>query len=358
MSSNKIFNFIDDKTKIPLKTFEIGECWLKPVFSNNLNNQDNDLVDVIWKTENQFFCKRMFIYEIRSLSEKVGGVINKRFKGLISVKNKFSSINVSKLKIFGILNITPNSFYDGGSWIEFEKAFDKAEEMIEQGASVIDIGGESTKPYAQKIDIDEECKRILPLVNSLSSKGYLISADTRNPEVMKRALDSGAKIINDVSGMRDHLTAQIISENKASIVIMHMKGEPGTMQNNPRYNFAPIDIFKYLETKVEFAISQGITKENIAIDPGFGFGKSPKHNVQIISWLSLYQTLGVSVMLGASRKSSIGKLSNNEPSSQRLAGSLAIAAISQMQGLQLIRVHDVFETNQAIQVTQSILDEM
>ena len=367
MSYNKTITYVcDDIQSLPLRIFEKGECWLKPNISMNkkllnysfINKNDRRLIDLIWKKENQFFCKTMFACDIKDLSEKIGGVIEKRFKGLVFQKNEFSAINVSEIQIFGILNITPDSFYDGDKWTQNDRAFSHAEQMIADGASVIDIGGESTKPYAQKVDIDEECRRVLPLINSLSTKGYIISVDTRNTEVMQRAIDNGAKIINDVSGMSDPLTARIISENNVGIVIMHMKGEPGTMQKNPKYEFAPIDIFKYLEAKVDYAISQGIKRENIAIDPGFGFGKSPKHNMQIISWLSMYQTLGVSVMLGASRKSSIGLLSKGEPPNQRLGGSLAISTIAQIQGVQLIRVHDVFETNQAIKLTKSIFEEM
>ena len=168
---------------------------------------------------------------------------------------------------------------------------------------------------------------------------------------MEKAIDNGAKIINDISGMSDPLTRSLISKNNVSIVIMHMQGTPETMQIQPFYQFAPIEIYNFLEHKINVALSAGIKKNKIAIDPGFGFGKNPVHNMQIMAWLPMFQTLGVPVLLGASRKSTIAALSNNEVASDRMAGSISLLCYANILGLQIIRVHDVFETNQALNIS-------
>ena len=171
---------------------------------------------------------------------------------------------------------------------------------------------------------------------------------------MTKAIDNGARIINDISGMSDPLTPKIIAKSDSSIVIMHIKGSPKNMQIKPKYKFAPIEIYNFLEKKIELALSEGIKLNRIAIDPGFGFGKSPLHNMQIMAWLPMFQSLGVPVLLGASRKSSIAALSNNELPKYRLAGSIALLCYANLFGTQIIRVHDVNETSQAINICSNV----
>ena len=343
-----------------------GNFWLRPLYTfnyqlSNVKQKTNknyfELIDIVWLEKDVFFAQRMNLDDLKKISNQTGGILFQRLSNILTPKNFFATLLMDEIKLMGILNITPDSFSDGGKNLDFKDAINHAHKMKDAGAHIIDVGGESTKPYAKKINMEDECSRILPIINSLAKKNVLVSADTRNSEVMKKAIYNGAKIINDISGMNDPNTAKIVAENNVSIVIMHMQGTPETMQVNPKYKFAPIDIFQYLESKVNMALSEGIKIENIAIDPGFGFGKSPKHNMEIISWLPLYQSLGVPVVLGASRKSTISMLSKNEPPNKRLGGSIAIANFSQILGLQILRVHDVAETYQALEISKRILSE-
>ena len=365
---NPIIYLDNDKNfQLPYKILEIGECWLRPVGINTSiinrlkfgnNKEENFPIELVWMEDEKLYAKTLNFLDINSIANNIGGKIHERFSKLILGKKPFCSLSMNSLKIMGILNVTPDSFSDGGYWLNQKDAITHGEEMIEFGANIIDVGGESTKPNSEKVEIKEEIKRIIPVISNLSKKGYLVSADTRNSLVMQHAIDNGAQIINDVSGMNDPLTPSIIRENNVSIIIMHMQGNPSNMQNNPKYQFAPIDIFKFLENRIEFALAEGIKLENIAIDPGFGFGKTPRHNMQIISWLSLFQCLGVPLMLGASRKSSIGALSRGEKPKNRIGGSLVLAHFGKLFGAQLLRVHDVKETCQAMRINESVISEI
>ena len=226
--------------------------------------------------------------------------------------------------------------------------------MAAAGASLIDIGGESTRPGAEPVSRNQELARILPPITTLARADMLISVDTRHAAVMTRATGAGAAIINDVQALQGEDAMKAAAASGVPVVMMHMKGTPETMQQDPVYDFAPVEIYEFLKQRVAAAIAAGIPASSIAIDPGFGFGKTVTHNLQLVNWLSLFHGLGVVVLFGASRKSSIAKISAGEPAEARLAGSLALAAAAWRQGAQIIRVHDVAETAQALAVEAAL----
>ena len=277
---------------------------------------------------------------------------------LVLSRPKFAGLNMSDMHLMGVVNVTPDSFSDGGQFLDPEKAIKHAELLVREGASIIDVGGESTRPGASKINPLEEQKRVIPVIRELSKKDKLISVDTRNPEVMRKALSNGAKIINDISGFRNNESIQVIIEafkNKVNpyIVIMHMQGEPSTMQVSPSYNFTPIDIYTYLEERINFLIFRGIPKQYIAIDVGFGFGKTVSDNLSLIDWMPLFHGLGVPIIVGVSRKSTIAKIDDNAPVDKRIGGSIALTLKSIDAGVQIVRSHDIQETRQAIKLWQA-----
>ncbi len=345
--------------EIPFEIINFGNFWLKPniiTFKKRFPYQDQ--IDLIWRDKDKFKAQSLLFREVNQIAMQIGGLFLERFNNLFENKQKFKNLPMNDTKIMGILNITPDSFSDGGKFFDEKKALEHAKYMKEKGAHIIDIGGESTKPNASYVNEDEETKRILKVIEKLSKDNFLISADTRNSSVMLKAIDNGARIINDISGMSDPLTPSVIAQSSASIIIMHMQGTPKTMQKKPYYKFAPIDIFNFLENKINIAKSYGIELDRIAIDPGFGFGKTPKHNMEIMAWLPMFQSLGVPVLLGASRKSTISTLSKNEAPGDRIAGSIALLCYAYLFGVQIIRVHDVAETLQAIEISSNINKEL
>ena len=267
----------------------------------------------------------------------------------------FAGLEMSKPHVMGVINTTPDSFSDGGAHLAPATAIASGMAMSRAGASIIDIGGESTRPGAEAITRNQELARVLPPITGLSRQNIRISIDTRHAEVMTRACAAGAAVINDVEALRRDGAVDAAAASGAPVIIMHMQGQPETMQDEPHYDFAPVDIYQFLEERIEAAMAAGIAKSHIAVDPGFGFGKTVAHNLQILNWLSLFHGLGVPILFGASRKSTIAKLSKGEPADQRLAGSLALAMAAYRQGAQILRVHDVAETVQALAVEQALL---
>ena len=340
--------------EIPYEILKKGLFWLKPNLINNTGFSQNKDLDLVWLNEDKYIAQQISFDDIKKIAHHIGGELLEKYNNLFKLKADYENLSMSRMKIMGILNLTPDSFSDGGDFLLEKDALAHAYKMRENGADIIDIGGESTKPNANYVDDFEESKRIIKIIKKLSYDNFLISADTRKPSVMTQAIDNGARIINDISGMSDPLTPKIIAKSGASIVIMHIKGSPKNMQINPKYKFAPIEIYNFLEKKIELALSEGIKLNRIAIDPGFGFGKSPLHNMQIMAWLPMFQSLGVPVLLGASRKSSIATLSNNELPKDRLAGSIALLCYANLFGTQIIRTHDVMETFQAINICSNI----
>ena len=277
------------------------------------------------------------------------------FESLYKPRANFAGLKMSKPHVMGVINVTPDSFSDGGRHLAPATAIAIGTKMSQDGASIIDIGGESTRPGAEAITRNQELARVLPAITGMSQQNLLISIDSRHAEVMTRACAAGAAMINDVEALRRDGAVDAAAASDVPVIIMHMQGQPENMQEEPHYDFAPVDIYLFLEERIEVAMAAGIAKSDIAIDPGFGFGKTVAHNLQILNWLSLFHGLGVPILFGASRKSTIAKLSKGEPADRRLAGSLALAMAAYRQGAQMFRVHDVAETVQALAVEQAML---
>ncbi len=267
----------------------------------------------------------------------------------------FAGLSLDKPRIFGIINVTPDSFSDGGEALAVSDALDRGRAMIAAGADVLDVGGESTRPGAAPVSAEEEIARVLPVVRALSETGARVSIDTRRAAGMKAAIEAGAKIINDITALtHDPDSLGVVVESGLPVVLMHMQGTPGTMQDNPHYDDAALDVFGYLKDRIRACEAAGMDRALIAVDPGIGFGKTVDHNLEILARLGLYSDLGCPVLLGASRKSFIGKLDGDAVPKDRLGGSLAAVLAAAAQGVRLFRVHDVAETRQALTVFHAI----
>jgi dihydropteroate synthase len=255
----------------------------------------------------------------------------------------------------GVLNVTPDSFSDGGQWFDAARAVAHGQALLAAGADIIDVGGESTRPGAGELYPGEEILRVEPVVRDLVESGAVVSIDTRHKAVMEAALDAGARIVNDVSALtHDAESAALIARRGASVVLMHMRGEPRTMQCDPVYDSPLIEVLEFLKLRIETCVAAGISIENLAIDPGIGFGKRVSQNLELLSGIASFHTLGCGIAVGVSRKSTIARLSKGEPPKARLPGSLAAALSAVQQGVQILRVHDVAETRQALAVWQAI----
>lgn len=251
---------------------------------------------------------------------------------------------MARVKIMGILNVTPDSFYDGGLFNSHDRAVERACDMENEGADIIDVGGESSRPGALPVTVDEEIKRVCPVIEAIAQKVNVpLSVDTRKFEVARLALEAGASIVNDISGLTgDDRIAGLVADHNASIVLMHMKGTPETMQNGPRYDDIIAEINNFLSRAVEAALRKGIKKEKIILDPGIGFGKTLEDNYHIINNLHHFKELGCPLLIGLSRKSLIGRLYSDE-SADRLPATIALNAAAIMNGADIVRVHDVRE---------------
>jgi dihydropteroate synthase len=274
---------------------------------------------------------------------------------LSAPRSPYAGLDLAAPQVMGVLNVTPDSFSDGGDRFDAARAVDDGLAMIEAGAAILDVGGESTRPGSAPVESEEELRRVLPVVRGLAEAGALVSIDTRRARVMAAALDAGAGIINDVTAITgDPDGLALVAERGVPVVLMHMRGEPQTMQQDPTYDDAPLDIYDFLAARVAVCEAAGIARARIAVDPGIGFGKTVEHNLQILDRMALYQGLGCAVLLGVSRKNFIGRLSRSEPPKARGPGSLAAALIGLDRGVQIVRVHDVAETMQAIAVWRAV----
>lgn len=268
------------------------------------------------------------------------------------------TIRLDQPQVMGILNVTPDSFSDGGQFEEATAAAEAGADMAAEGAAIIDVGGESTRPGAKPVWEGEEIERAIPVVRQLTRGGVAVSIDTRKADVMTAALEAGARMINDVSALTyDNRSAELVAASDMPVVLMHHQGAPETMQDNPRYDDLLVEVYEWLEERISAAENAGIKKERILVDPGFGFGKNVAHNLELMNGLSLFHSLGCPIVIGASRKRTIGALSGEAPPDRRLGGSVAFALKAVEQGAQILRVHDVFETVQAVRVWRGMRDQ-
>jgi dihydropteroate synthase len=334
--------------------------WLRPIITSGGHHKlagghaSFSQLDVVMADGNDgYVASRMDCEQLFALADD-RNMVSKAIDDLTIARPHFAGLDMRQPHLMGVLNVTPDSFSDGGINLGPAKAIAAGKAMAAAGASIIDIGGESTRPGAEPVSHNQELARILPPITALARADLLISVDTRHAAVMTRATAAGAAIINDIQALQGEDALKATAASGAPVVIMHMKGTPEIMQQDPVYDFAPLEIYDFLKQRVAAAIAVGIPASSIAIDPGFGFGKTVTHNLQLVNWLSLFHGLGVVVLFGASRKSSIAKISAGEPAEARLAGSLALAAAAWRQGAQIIRVHDVAETAQALAVEAAL----
>ena len=255
--------------------------------------------------------------------------------------------------VMGILNVTPDSFSDGGRYQALEFAVERAEQMIKDGVDLIDIGGESTRPGSPSVPVDEELRRVMPAIYALRELGYPLSVDTCKPEVMREAIIAGADMINDVNGFRSPGAIDAVKDSDCALCVMHMQGSPQDMQASPEYADVVADVIAFLRERVDALLAAGVARERITVDPGFGFGKRVEHNYALLRNISrMERELGLPVLAGLSRKSMIGAVTGRSVE-QRLAGSLGGALAAVAQGARIVRVHDVAETVDALKVWQA-----
>jgi len=268
-----------------------------------------------------------------------------------------AGLDMSDVTVMGILNVTPDSFSDGGRYLDPEAAVAQARHMISEGAGLIDIGGESTRPGAATVPSEEEIRRVAgPIAALAEGLDVPISIDTRKASVAGAALTAGAAIVNDVSGFtHDPALAELCANHAVPVCVMHAQGEPQTMQNDPRYDDVRLDVYDFLSDRINALEAAGIARERIIVDPGIGFGKTIDHNLMLLSDMSLFHGLGCPILLGASRKRFIGTITGADAADRRVMGSVAVALHAAAQGVQIMRVHDVDETRQALAMWQAIV---
>jgi len=287
----------------------------------------------------------------RGLTAEVAATLD----ALQTPRGCFAGLTLEDSLVMAVVNVTPDSFSDGGDHFQVETAIAAGRAMRAAGAAILDIGGESTRPGAEPVSVDQELERVLPVVRALAGEGAVVSIDSRHAAVMRAAVEAGAKIINDVTALSgDPKSLRAAAESGAAVVLMHMLGDPQTMQRNPSYEDVTLDVYGYLEGRIAACEAAGIARSRIAIDPGIGFGKTVAHNLQLLDDLAAFHGLGCPLLLGVSRKRFIGHLAGEELPKGRLPGSLAAALAGIARGVQIVRVHDVAETVQALKIWNAV----
>jgi len=330
-------NLIDKKKTIPL---------------HQIKEISFDQIEIITRKSK----KKISIHQIKNLSKTLKNKINYDIKKIKSKKKNFSNFNFQKIpNILGVLNLTPDSFSDGGKFNTKKKGTEQAFYLFNSGADLIDIGGESTRPGSKTINENLEWSRISDVLKKLRKK-IPISLDTRKSNIMKKGIKLGVMLINDISGLSfDEETIDVLKKYKIPFVIQHSQGNPENMQKKPSYKNELLDIYDFFENKIKFLRSKGINHNNIILDPGIGFGKNLKHNMSLLHNVSIFHSLGFPLLIGNSRKKFIKELSGNNDSKFRIGGTIASAIYLMMQGIQILRIHDVNETMQSIKVFKKII---
>jgi len=299
--------------------------------------------------------KRIHIKKIKKLPLFLKKKVNKDLKIIVKKKKNFLSFNFKNIpNIMGILNLTPDSFSDGGKFNKKKLAYKQVINLFNSGANIVDIGAESTRPGAKEINTKIEWNRIKILLKKL--KKFSLSLDTRKSEIMQKGIKNGIKLINDVSGLSyDDKTIEVLKKNNISFIINHAQGNPSTMQINPKYKNVILDIYDFFEERIEYIRNNGIKHKRIIIDPGIGFGKNLKHNMKLISNISIFHSLGFPILLGMSRKKFIKDISGKNDSKKRFGGTISSSLFAALQGVQILRVHDVNEIVQSIKVFKKLI---
>jgi dihydropteroate synthase len=319
----------------------------KSIPLNGNKNISFDHIEIISRSSK----KKISINKINSLTKSLKRLIKTDLKKIRSKNKNFSNLNFLQIpNIMGVLNLTPDSFSDGGKFNTGKKGLKHALEMFNSGANIIDIGGESTRPGSKAVSNKTEWKRIEKIIKLLCKK-IPISLDTRKSEIMKKGIKYGVKIINDVSGLEyDSETINILKKYKIPFVLQHSQGTPENMQNKPKYKNELLEIYDFFEQKIKFLKKKGIKHNKIIIDPGIGFGKNLKHNINLISNISIFHSLGFPILVGNSKKRFIKEIAEKNDTKNRIGGTIASSIYLMMQGVQILRIHDVNELLQGIKV--------
>ena len=346
---------------------KLVKYYVRPIL-NNSKNKDSlclgssrlyfDKIELITRNGKDISSRYLHLKEITRLPSDISRTIKIQLKKITKTRKKIKNINFNKPSIVGILNVTPDSFSDGGKFLSIDNAYAQYKKLKKEGAVIVDIGGESTRPGSKTVPAKKELQRIMPVIGQIksNSKNSLISVDTRKSTVMKAVLKYNIDFINDVSGLRhDSKTISFLKNAKIPFIIMHSISNPAKMQKTIKYNDVLLDVYDFLENQIRKCKLKGISENKIIIDPGIGFGKTLKQNLTLIKKISLLHSLGLPVMLGSSRKSFIGKIQKNELYDDRKGGSIASVLYGLSQGIQIFRVHDVYETNQAIKVYTKLI---
>ena len=263
-------------------------------------------------------------------------------------------LDLSRPLIMGVVNLTPDSFSDGGRFQTAEQAVAHARSLADEGADILDLGGESTRPGAAPVSLEEERRRVLPVLEKLAGGSVPVSIDTRRPEIMREAIAAGASMINDIGALTAPGAVEAVAAGDAAVCLMHMQGEPQSMQNDPRYSDVVGDVFDFLAGRVEAISAAGIERDRIVVDPGFGFGKTFEHNLELLRSLDRFRELGVALLAGISRKSMLGRITGREVG-ERVFASVAAAMIAVEKGTHVVRVHDVVATRDALAVWNAVM---
>ena len=346
---------------------KLVKYYVRPIL-NNIKNKDSlnlgssklyfDKIELITRNAKDISSKYLHLKEVTRLPRDISKTIRIQLKKITKTRKKIKNLNFNKPLIMGILNVTPDSFSDGGKFLSIDNAYAQYKKLKKEGAIIVDIGGESTRPGSKTVPAKKELQRIMPVIGQIksNSKNSLISVDTRKSTVMKAVLKYNIDFINDVSGLRhDSKTISFLKNAKIPFIIMHSISNPAKMQKTIKYNDVLLDVYDFLENQIRKCKLKGISENKIIIDPGIGFGKTLKQNLTLIKKISLLHSLGLPVMLGSSRKSFIGKIQKNELYDDRKGGSIASVLYGLSQGVQIFRVHDVYETNQAIKVYSKLI---
>ncbi|MGF7162204.1 dihydropteroate synthase [Rhodoligotrophos appendicifer] len=291
------------------------------------------------------------VIEIGGLTSTSDAILKERLQALMAPRAPVAGLDFSRPLVMGIVNVTPDSFSDGGEFADSAEAIRQGRALAAAGADILDIGGESTRPFSQGTDLDEERQRVIPVIEALRDTGVPISIDTRKSSMMIEAVSAGAAIVNDVSALTyDAASPDAVARLQVPVILMHSQGPPETMQVDPTYEHVLLDVYDSLAGHIARAEEAGINRGTIIADPGIGFGKTHLHNMQLMAGLSLFHGLGVPLLLGASRKGFIGTITGEKEARHRISGSVSAAMAGMQQGIQMVRVHDVRETVQALAV--------
>ena len=326
----------------------------KSIPFNGINEISFDQIEIITRNSK----KKIFFNQIKYLPKLIRKKINFDLKKIKSKNKNFSNLNFKKIpNILGVLNLTPDSFSDGGKFNSKKKGVNHAINLMNRGANLIDVGGESTRPGSSMIKENLEWQRINKILRLLLKKKIPISLDTRKSKIMSKGINLGVKLINDVSGLDfDIETLNVLKKYKIPFVIQHSQGVPENMQKNPKYKNELLDIYDFFEKKIKLLRSKGIKHDKIILDPGIGFGKNLKHNMSLIRNISIFHSLGFPILVGNSRKKFIKELSGKNDSELRNGGTIASSIYLMMQGVQILRIHDVNETIQGIKIFKNIIN--